>query len=183
MIYHTTMKYLLPFLFFVSIISCKDKSSVDHNNSSQLDTLAQRQAIGAMLDSFNIAAANADYIRYFNFFTDDAIFIGTDATERWIKAEFMEWAKPYFEKKRTWDFKAMNRHISFGEHNDIAWFDELLDTQMKICRGSGVVVLQSGAWKVKEYVLSVTVPNALIDSVVKIKSAIDDSLMTKSSLP
>ena len=76
-----------------------------------------------------------------------------------------------------------SRHISFGEHNDIAWFDELLDTQMKICRGSGVVVLQSGAWKVKEYVLSVTVPNALIDSVVKIKSAIDDSLMTKSSLP
>ena len=180
LIYQTTVKYLLMLFALLSIGSCRNKVNTDPENSAQFDTLAQRQAIGAMLDSFNIAAANADYQRYFDFFSDDAFFIGTDATERWTKPEFMKWARPYFEKKRTWNFKAINRHVSFGENNDIAWFDELLNTQMKICRGSGVVVLQNGTWKVQEYVLSVTIPNALVDSVVNLKSAIDDSLMTKS---
>jgi hypothetical protein len=36
-----------------------------------------------------------------------------------------------------------------------AWFDELLNTQMKICRGSGVLVKKIGQeWKIKQYVLS-----------------------------
>jgi hypothetical protein len=34
-------------------------------------------------------------------------------------------------------------------------------TQMKICRGSGVVEKINGIWKVKQYVLSVTVPMKL----------------------
>jgi hypothetical protein len=37
-----------------------------------------------------------------------------------------------------------------------AWFDELLNTQMKICRGSGVLVKIDGKWKIKHYVLSMT---------------------------
>lgn len=176
------MKYLLTVFALFAIWSCGNIKTNDHEAAVLSDTLARQQAIASMLDSFNIAAANADYMRYFDFFTEDAIFIGTDPTERWTKHEFMEWAKPYFDKKRTWNFKAVKRHISFGNHADIAWFDELLDTQMKICRGSGVVVLHSGEWKVQEYVLSVTVPNALIDSVVSIKTAADDSLMT-TSLP
>jgi hypothetical protein len=30
---------------------------------------------------------------------------------------------------------------------------------MKICRGSGVVVKIDGKWKIKHYVLSMTIPN------------------------
>jgi hypothetical protein len=40
-----------------------------------------------------------------------------------------------------------------------AWFDELLNTQMKICRGSGVLVKIGQEWKIKQYVLSMTIPN------------------------
>jgi hypothetical protein len=40
----------------------------------------------------------------------------------------------------------------------MAWFDEL-STQMKICRGSGVLVKIGNDWKIKHYVLSMTVPN------------------------
>jgi hypothetical protein len=29
-----------------------------------------------------------------------------------------------------------------------AWFDELLDTQMKICRGSGILVKENKQWKI-----------------------------------
>lgn len=132
-----------------------------------------------MLDSFNIAAAKSDYDTYFNFYTDDAVFMGTDATERWDKNAFMIWAKPYFDKKTTWNFTALERHIYFDKTESIAWFDELLNTQMKICRGSGVLIKQGLNWKVQQYVLTPTVPNSLIDSIVKIKAPIEDVIINK----
>jgi hypothetical protein len=60
----------------------------------------------------------------------------------------------------------------------MAWFDELLNTQMKICRGSGVLVLIDGKWKIKHYVLSMTIPNDNVDEVVKIKAPIEDALIS-----
>ncbi len=136
-----------------------------------------KKQIAAMLDSFNVAAANASFDTYFNFFTNDATFNGTDATENWDKAAFQTWAQPYFDKKQTWNFKTLKRNIYFGPHADIAWFEELLQTQMKICRGSGVVVKQNNQWKVQQYVLSTTVPNTVLDSVISLKAAEEDSLM------
>src|ERR1700754_1818476 len=135
------------------------------------DHTESKKQIASMLDSFNIAAANAAYEQYFNFYTEDATFTGTDATENWDKAAFKAWAKPFFDKKRTWNFTAIKRNIYFGKNNDIAWFEELLNTQMKICRGSGVVVKAGNDWKVQQYVLSTTVPNDVLDSVIKIKTS------------
>jgi hypothetical protein len=80
------------------------------------------------------------YIAYFNFYTDDAVFTGTDATERWNKKEFMVWAKPFFDRGRAWNFTSIQKGIFIlTKVASLAWFDELLNTQMKICRGSGVV--------------------------------------------
>lgn len=144
------------------------------------DTATIKIEIGAMLDSFNVAAANAEYERYFDYFTEDAVYMGTDATEHWDKAAFKVWAKPHFDKKRTWNFTAVERHIFPGKGGDIAWFDELLDAPFaKMCRGSGVVVKQNNMWKVQQYVLSMTVPNSLGDSIMKIKSPVEDSLLNK----
>lgn len=137
----------------------------------------EKTSIGTMLDGFNTAAAKADFDTYFNYFADESTFIGTDATEIWDKKAFMVWAKPYFDKKKTWNFKALKRNIYFSKDGKMAWFDELLDTQMKICRGSGVVEKINGAWKVKQYVLSVTVPNDVVDKVVSEKAAIEDVLL------
>ncbi|KXH81308.1 nuclear transport factor 2 family protein [Chryseobacterium kwangjuense] len=137
----------------------------------------EKTAIGTMLDGFNTAAAKADFDTYFNYFADESTFIGTDATEIWDKKAFMVWAKPYFDKKKTWNFKALKRNIYFSKDGKMAWFDELLDTQMKICRGSGVVEKINGTWKVKQYVLSVTVPNDVVDKVVSEKAAIEDVLL------
>jgi SnoaL-like domain len=162
----------LFFLFFTT--GCNNSSTEKPAGSAEND----RKQITALLDSFNIAAANADYNSYFNFYTDDAVFIGTDATEHWDKKAFMIWAKPYFDKKTTWNFTSLERHIYFDKTGSLAWFDELLNTQMKICRGSGVVVKQDAGWKVQQYVLSTTVPNSLIDSVVKIKAPVEDAIIT-----
>ena len=90
----------------------------------------------------------------------------------------MAWAKPIFDKGHAWDFKAINRHIYFDSTGNIAWFDELLNTQMKICRGSGVVVKQGNDWKIKQYILSTTIPNEQLDTIIKIKSKLEDSLIT-----
>lgn len=145
--------------------------------SGQSKSEKARGEIGAMLDAFNIAAANADYTTYFGFFADESTFIGTDATEVWDKKEFMVWAKPYFDKKKTWNFTSLKRNIHFSKDEKLAWFDELLDTQMKICRGSGVLEKVNGKWKVKQYVLSMTVPNEVADQVVVQKSPVEDLLI------
>jgi ketosteroid isomerase-like protein len=173
-VFHFLLVSAISSLFF----ACNDPYSKQELLEDKTDWNKQ---IASMLDSFNIAAANADYIRYFNFYTEDATFNGTDATENWDKAAFMVWAKPFFDKKTTWNFTAIKRNIYFGKHRDIAWFEELLSTQMKICRGSGVVVRQGNNWKVQQYVLSTTIPNDVLDSVIKIKTPVEDSLIRKLS--
>ena len=75
---------------------------------------------------------------------------------------------------RDRDFKSLERHIHIDKSGKIAWFDELLDTWMKICRGSGVLEKVNGEWKIKQYVLSMTIPNDNADAVIKIIAPIED---------
>jgi ketosteroid isomerase-like protein len=136
-----------------------------------------KKQINTILDTWHKAAAEANYKAYFDLLTDDAIFIGTDATENWTKSAFEAFAKPYFDKGKAWSFTAIERNVYFNTDKTLAWFDELLDTQMKICRGSGILVLQKGQWKIQHYVLSMTVPNDNVTEVVKIKAPIENSLI------
>ncbi len=135
--------------------------------------------INTLLDSWHKAAAEARFDDYFNALTEDAVFIGTDATENWDKKAFQTFAKPYFDKGKAWNFKSLERHVFFAKDNKTVWFDELLSTQMKICRGSGVVVKVGNEWKIQHYVLSMTIPNNNSDAVVKIKSPIEDAIINK----
>ncbi|MFT3980888.1 MAG: nuclear transport factor 2 family protein [Ferruginibacter sp.] len=169
------MKRFLLLATVIAFAACQDNKQPAP--AIVIDIPKEKTAIGAMLDSFNIAAANADYDKYFSYYTADATFNGTDATENWDKKAFMAWAKPFFDKKTTWNFTALKRNIYFGRHDDIAWFEELLNTQMKICRGSGVVVKEGNEWKVAQYVLSMTIPNDKIDPILTMKTPIEDSLI------
>ncbi|WP_263603574.1 nuclear transport factor 2 family protein [Chryseobacterium sp. PET-29] len=162
-------------IFFTLIICILSFTTI----SAQAKFEKEKTEIGTMLDGFNVAAAKADFNTYFNYFAEESKFIGTDATEVWDKKAFMNWAKPYFDKNKTWNFTSLKRNIYFSKDGKIAWFDELLETQMKICRGSGVVEKINGQWKVKQYVLSVTVPNDVVDKVVEIKAPIEDILIQK----
>ena len=129
---------LIILLITGCLYSCNQ--STNALDDSMAGTVNQQKEVISMLDSFNIAAANADYKTYFNFFDEDAIYTGTDATERWTKKEYMDWAKPYFVEKTTWNFTSIERHIYFAKTGNLSWFDELLNTQMKIWRGSGVLI-------------------------------------------
>jgi len=137
----------------------------------------EKQKINEVLDSWHLAAANANFDAYFGKMTKDAVFIGTDAMENWQNEEFRTFSKPYFDKGKAWSFTAVQRNIYLNEDRSFAWFDELLDTQMKICRGSGVLKKVNGQWKIAHYVLSIAVPNENVDELVQIKEKKDDELL------
>ncbi|MCA1918123.1 hypothetical protein B0A79_08945 [Flavobacterium piscis] len=140
---------------------------------------SEKDKVSQTIDTWHKAAADVKFEDYFNLIAEDGIFIGTDATENWTKKDFKVWAKPFFDKGTTWNFTALERHIFFDKSGKIAWFDELLNTQMKICRGSGVLVKVGKEWKIQHYVLSMTIPNDEVDAVTKIKAPIEDVLIAK----
>ncbi|MBX3478884.1 MAG: nuclear transport factor 2 family protein [Caulobacter sp.] len=121
-------------------------------------------AINETLDAVHDAAAKADGSRYFALYTDDAIYIGTDAAERWTLAEFRAFAEPYFAKGKGWTYHPRERHVVIADIpcRCIAWFDELLDSESYgTSRGTGVLVLSDGRWKVAQYALTFPIPNDL----------------------
>lgn len=151
--------------------------TIEVNRNKAISAAEAQTQIATMLDSFHDAAARADYNRYFSFFSTEASFLGTDATEHWTKDSFAVWAKQYFDRGKAWSFKSIDRHIYLDSTRQWAWFDELLSTQMKICRGSGVVVWDKQQWKIRQYVLSMTIPNSKTVDVTKLKTVEEDSLM------
>jgi ketosteroid isomerase-like protein len=140
---------------------------------------SHKALITETLDAWHAAAASANFDAYFDLMTQDAVFIGTDAAENWQRDEFISYAKPHFENGKAWSFAAVERNIYVGEDSNLAWFDELLDTQMKICRGSGVLRKENGKWKIAHYVLSIAVPNEFVDELVKLKGEKDSLLLNQ----
>lgn len=124
--------------------------------------------VATFLDAWHVAAANGDAEKYFGAMTPDGVFLGTDATERWTREEFRTWAKPQFDSKKGWNFKATRRNTAFLENNTIAWFDEDLSTWMGPCRGSGVLVKTPEGWKIKQYNLTILVPNEKVQEYLKV---------------
>ncbi len=120
-----------------------------------------------VIDNWHIAATMADAETFFGSMTPDAVYIGTDATERWQREEMRAWAKEYFEGESAWAFKPYDRHIVIAEDGRSAWWDEKLDTWMGICRGSGILTKTSQGWKISHYHLSVTVPNEKIEGFIE----------------
>lgn len=134
------------------------------------------EVIAETLDDFHDAAAEADAERYFGHFTPDAVFLGTDPTERWTVAEFRAWAAPYFERDSGWTYHAIERHVSLASCGQVAWFDEVVrNATYGDLRGTGVLVLSEGRWRIAQYNLTFQVPNEvageLLDLVAKRRAA------------
>ncbi|MBA4055243.1 MAG: hypothetical protein C0490_11060 [Marivirga sp.] len=124
--------------------------------------------INTFIDKWHAAASQADAKVFFESMADNCVYIGTDASERWTKSEFLSFAKPYFDKGKAWDFKPYERDLHVTSDGKIAWFSELLTTWMGVCRGSGILILTEQGWKLEQYHLSVTVPNDLIKDFISL---------------
>lgn len=157
------IKKLLIAVFVFTLTSCVTQKSVSQSE------------INETVDSWHLAASQANFDSYFNLMTSDAIFIGTDATENWKLREFKEFSKPFFDKGKAWSFTTLERNVYSA--NSIVYFDELLDTQMGICRGSGVLKMENGTYKIAHYVLSIAVPNEHVTSLTALKKKWDEEFM------
>ncbi|MEO6130466.1 MAG: nuclear transport factor 2 family protein [Saprospiraceae bacterium] len=125
------------------------------------------QVIDSLINEWHHAAAVADEKTFFGRMSEDAVYIGTDASERWLRDELAVWSKKYFDSASAWNFKPISRNIRIAPGTHMAWFDELLDTWMGTCRSTGIMELSDNEWKIVHYQLSVTIPNDIMDSFLK----------------
>lgn len=123
-----------------------------------------KQAVSDTLDAFHRAASEAAWDTYFGLMSDDAIFLGTDATERWDKPTFRAYATP----TKGWSYSVTARHINFTPDGDTAWFDELLtNAKYGLSRGTGVLIRGESGWKISQYHLTFPIPNELADGITQ----------------
>ena len=88
------MRKIIVIVIGLVLIGCKSNQIANQIN--------QESEINLVLDNWHQAAAEANFNSYFNAMTDDAIYIGTDATENWNKPAFIQFSKPYFDKGKAW---------------------------------------------------------------------------------
>jgi SnoaL-like domain len=124
-------------------------------------------AIHAVLDAFHASASVADEARYVEQLAPDAVFLGTDGDERWAGEEFRAFVHSHFSRGTGWTYAVASRSVAIGADGRTAWFDERLENEYYgRCRGSGVLQLYGGDWKIEQYNLTIPVPNALAAEVV-----------------
>ncbi len=126
-------------------------------------------SLDQLIDNWHLAATQANFETYFALTSSNFVFLGTAPGERWTKAEFMSFCKPYFDKGKAWDFKPSHRNWQFAADGTVAYFDEDLATWMEGCRGSGICVLGNGEWKIAYYNLTVLIENEKIKSFIKLR--------------
>ncbi len=124
----------------------------------------QRDAIDALIDGLHQDAHEGNFQTYFDRYAPDAVFLGTDKSERWTIDQFKVYAKPAFEDGHGWTYSVKERN--WGGEGNTRWFDEvLLNQKLGHCRGTGVVELIDGEWKIAHYALTMLVPNDIAAEV------------------
>lgn len=170
------MKKIVTILILsLLMIACKaSKKAISKEQKKGIKT-----EINTTLNNWHLAATEANFDNYFGKMDSISVFIGTDASENWNKSQFANFSKPYFDKGKAWDFKTLERNIYVNQSGDFVWFDELLYTWMGTCRGSGVLEKKANSWKIKQYVLSVAIPNDDVQKVIAAKKKNDSIFLKK----
>lgn len=132
------------------------------------EPLALADSVHAFVDAWHLAAAEADEATFFGSMSADGIYLGTDASERWLRDTFHVWAQFAFDRESAWAFKPYDRQLYFSDNNKYVWWEEMLETWMGPCRGSGVAHYENGQWKIKHYNLAVTIANDKIDGFIEL---------------
>jgi ketosteroid isomerase-like protein len=132
--------------------------------------------ISKKMDDFHDAADKGDKTRYLNHFAQDAVFMGTDDWERWPFEEFSKYVKLRFRDGKGWSYKPIKRYINFSAQGDLAWVDEIVESQKwGRFRGTAVLAKLGHEWKLKHYSLTVLVPNEAWQAVSEVaKNAFEE---------
>ena len=123
-----------------------------------------KRHVNELLDGLHNDAHKGNFDSYFDRYSSDAVFLGTDKTERWTIEKFKNYAKPAFADGHGWTYKVIERN--WEGDGDIQWFDEILfNEKLGHCRGTGVVELINGEWKIAHYALTMLIPNSIAEEV------------------
>ncbi len=134
----------------------------------QINKTTAVKEIEAVLDDWHDAASKADQARYFGHLAEDAVFLGTDASERWTRDAFNDYVTPYFSKGQGWTYHPGRRYVMLSSDGGLAWFDEqLTNDKYGELRGTGVLRRTDGHWRIVHYNLVFTVPNDRAKRVVE----------------
>jgi len=122
------------------------------------------EKLDTLIDGLHQDAHEGNFDSYFSRYSSNAIFLGTDKTERWTIGEFKAYAKSAFADGHGWTYAVIKRNWE-GDGN-IRWFDEiLLNEKLGHCRGTGVIELINDEWKISHYALTMLVPNSIAAKV------------------
>lgn len=157
-------KFSLILFSILVLMSCE----VSKHAATTVVAESEKQ-VNMIMNKWHNDVINSDLEAYFNVTDDSFIFLGTDPKERWSKAEFYKFCKPYFDKKTTWSFTPLWRNVYFSEDGRTAWFEEQLTTWMEECRGSGVLVKKDNEWKLVHYNLTVLIENEKVKSFIELR--------------
>lgn len=130
--------------------------------------------VEATIDRYHAAASAAELEAYIGLMTPDGVFLGTDASERWTREEFVAFCEPNFADGHGWTYVPRDRHVAFAPGGRVAWFDEILSNEAYgTLRGSGVLTRRGGAWRIEQYNLAFLVPNGVAKEVVELIGGAD----------
>lgn len=142
--------------------------SVDIRNVHYVSDTAYED-ITEVLSQWHGAASTGSFDEYFGLLTDDAVFLGTDETERWGKDEFMSYAREPFSDGHGWTYVSRGPNVIIADDGHTAWIDEVLDHEKYgVLRGTGVLVNINNTWKIAHYSLTFLVPNDIAGEVVEL---------------
>lgn len=158
----TSMKAHVLIVCLVPALACRAATRPDESPAAG----PGERAVAAVLDDWHRAASAADGPRYFGHMASDAVFLGTDARERWSLSDFRAFAEPYFARGVGWTYEPVERHVSV--RGTLAWCDETLwNDKYGLCRGTGVLRRAGEAWRIVHYSLTFLVPNEVAPDVVE----------------
>ena len=141
-------KYLLLILLFST-------------NYSQ--NIRSEKAVNKVLNNLHLYASQASGEKYIDLFSEDAVFFGTDISERWPKEEFRTYAMGRFKSGVGWTYYMKERNIFFSDEGRTAWFDEILiSKKYGEFRGTGALKMVKNKWKITQYNLLLPIPNDLM---------------------
>ena len=131
--------------------------------STTLINNIEKKKINMILDNLHKYASEANGKMYFDLFNEDAVFFGTDASERWTINKFKDYAQKRFDNGDGWTYYSIERNIFLNENNNTAWFDEILKNEKYgLFRGTGVLTKKKEIWKIDQYNLLLPIPNELL---------------------
>jgi len=156
-------------MFMLSCLAALLMSPAQAPQAEDAARAAAIRAVEEVLADFQAAGVEADAERFFGHLAPEAIYLGTDATERHTVEELRARIEPHFAQGTGWTSRLKQANVSVTEDARLAWFDARLEREpFGELRASGVLEQRDDVWLIVQYNVSLPIPNEAVRDVVKL---------------